>query len=104
LADELRHTRASELRLGVGVHTGSVVLGPLSPDAPPNVAVPPSPSSWPSAYRRWPQREPSTSVRRCGSRPGAFFASRRGESVPCQRRPSPCTCTLALGRSRGCRG
>jgi class 3 adenylate cyclase len=40
LADELRHTRASELRLGVGVHTGSVVLGPLSPDAPPDVAVP----------------------------------------------------------------
>jgi class 3 adenylate cyclase/tetratricopeptide (TPR) repeat protein len=39
-ADELRHTRAPELVPGVGVHTGSLVLGPLSPDARPDVAAP----------------------------------------------------------------
>jgi tetratricopeptide (TPR) repeat protein len=38
-ADELRHTRALELVPGVGVHTGSLVLGSLSPDARPDVAA-----------------------------------------------------------------
>jgi len=40
LADELRHTRALELMPGVGVHTGSLVLGPLSPDTRPDGAAP----------------------------------------------------------------
>src|SRR5262245_10193876 len=39
-ADALRHARALALVPGVGVHTGSLVLGPLSPDARPDGAAP----------------------------------------------------------------
>jgi class 3 adenylate cyclase len=39
-ADAVRHTRTLELMPGVGVHTGALVLGPLSPDARPDGAAP----------------------------------------------------------------
>src|SRR5215510_14940945 len=40
LTDELRYTRAPELLPAVGVHAGSLVLGPLDLDARPDVAAP----------------------------------------------------------------
>src|SRR5262249_50376976 len=40
LTDELRYTRAPELLPAVGVHAGSLVLGPLGLDARPDVAAP----------------------------------------------------------------
>lgn len=39
-ADELRHTQGMTLDFGVGVHAGTVVMGPLGPDVRPHAIAP----------------------------------------------------------------